>query len=103
MKRALNCGAAPRGFRVRSRRDSSLNNGGSGDNCRSPQEPHNDQNRTTPGTNLLPSINHARVKPTFVRHRCRGPGMGGSQVRVFCAYGSVRVYQSRSVRVYPVA
>jgi hypothetical protein len=22
---------------------------------------HNDQNRTTPGTNLLPSINHARV------------------------------------------
>jgi hypothetical protein len=62
-----------------------------------PQEPHKDQNRTTPGTNLLPSINPARVKRAFrLKRKCfvkrdvdRGPGMGGSQVRVCFAYASV--------------
>jgi hypothetical protein len=70
--------SAARGFRVQSRGDSTSQNGGSGDKCGSSQEPHNDQNRTTPGTNLLPSINHARLKPTFLGHRRHGLGMGGS-------------------------
>jgi hypothetical protein len=46
------------------------------------QEPHNDLNRTTPGTNLLPSINHAQKAAvtctTSVQRRQCGLGMGGS-------------------------
>ena len=71
MKRPCDGHAALRGFRVHSRRELILNNGVSGDNCGSPQQPHNDQNRTTPGTNLLPSINHARVKRAFrLKRKC---------------------------------
>ena len=44
------------------------------------QEPHNDLNRTTPGTNLLPSINHAQravvTDTTSVQRRQYGLGMG---------------------------
>lgn len=48
----------------------------SGDNCGSPQEPHNDQNRTTPGTNLLPSISHVRAKLTFASTSATRAGDG---------------------------
>jgi hypothetical protein len=53
-----------------------LSSGVSGDNCGSPQEPHNDQNRTTPGTNLLPSISRVRVKPKFASTSAARAGDG---------------------------
>ena len=50
--------------------------------CGYRKSPHNELNRTTPGTNLLPSINHAQMSrrwyTTSVQRRQCGLGMGGN-------------------------
>ena len=66
-----------RGFRVRSRGEfNSATMAFAESKCGSSQEPHNDQNRTTPGTNLLPSINHARMSRRWYTRAFNGGSAG---------------------------